>query len=198
MGRKLFVFVVAVGMAVMTAACGSPPQAAVDAAKVSLDQAATAGAGEYAPAALQTAQDAQAALDAELKVQDGKWFKSYAKAAELAAAAKSAGDAAVTAATEGKAKAQAEATTALEGAKALLAETQALLEKAPKGKGTAADLEAMKTDLATAATAITEGEAELGGERFMAAKAKAEAATATTTTVKTAIETAMAAKGQKR
>jgi len=41
---------------------------------------------------LKAAQDARAALDAELMAQEGKWFKSYDKTRELAAAAKAAGD----------------------------------------------------------------------------------------------------------
>ena len=179
---------------VSMAGCGSAPQAAIDAAKASLDQAVTAGAGEYAGTALKAAQDAQAALEAELKVQEGKWFKSYTKATELAAAAKTAADQAVTDAAAGKEKAKAEATALVAEVKTALAEAQALLEKAPKGKGTAADLEVLKTDLANAATSIADSEAALGTERFLDAKAKAEAAKATAAAVKTAVETAIAAK----
>ena len=69
-----------------------------------------------------------------------------------------------------------------------------MLDKAPKGKGSAADIEAMKGDLATAGTAITDAEAALTAERFVDAKAKAESAKATATTVKTAVEAAMAAR----
>jgi hypothetical protein len=97
-------------------------------------------------------------------------------------------------AAAGKAKAKAEATSAIEAAKAVLAEAQALLDKAPKGKGSAADIEVMKTDLATAATTITDAESALAADRLLDAKAKAEAASTAATTVKTAVEAAMAAK----
>jgi hypothetical protein len=83
---------IALGLAITVTGCGSPPQADVDAAKAALDTAATDRAGQYAAESLKAAQDAQAALDAELKVQEGKWFKSYDKTKELAAAAKVAGD----------------------------------------------------------------------------------------------------------
>ena len=49
-------------------------------------------AGQCAAESLKAAQDTRAALDAELKTQEGKWFKSYDKTRELAAAAKAAGD----------------------------------------------------------------------------------------------------------
>ena len=56
---------------------------------------------------VKTAQDARAALDAELKAQEGKMVKSYAKTKELAAAAKGAGEKASTEAAAAKAKADA-------------------------------------------------------------------------------------------
>jgi protein TonB len=96
---------VALGLAITVMGCASPPSADVDAANASLDRAATAQAGQYAPESLKAAQDARAALDVELKAQEGKWVKSYDKARELAAAAKAAGDKAATDAVAGKEKA---------------------------------------------------------------------------------------------
>ena len=79
----------------------------MDAAKAALDRAATDRAGQYAAESLKAAQDAQAALDAELKTQEGKLFKSYEKTKELAVAAKAAGDKAAADAEAGKEKADA-------------------------------------------------------------------------------------------
>src|SRR5258708_7252166 len=101
--------VIALGLAITIAGCASPPNADVDAAKAALDKAAAGRAGQYAAKSLKAAQDAQAALDAELKVQEGKWFKSYDKTKELAVAAKAAGDNAAADAVAGKAKADATA-----------------------------------------------------------------------------------------
>jgi hypothetical protein len=193
MRAKVWTSVVVLGLLV-AAGCGSPPKADIDAAKAALEQATTAGAGQYAAESLKAAQDAQTALDAELKAQQGKWFGSYDKAKQLAVAAKAAGEKAVADAAAGKEKAKADASAAVNEAKTLLTEAQALLDKAPKGKGSAADIEAMKGDLTTAGTAITEAETALGAERFLDAKAKAESAKAAATTVKTAVEAAMAAK----
>ena len=87
--------------------CASPPHADVDAAKAAVDKAATDRADKYAADSLKAAQDARAALDVELKTQEGKWIKSYDKTKELAIAAKAAGDKAAADAAAGKEKAEA-------------------------------------------------------------------------------------------
>ena len=84
------------------AACGAPPTAEMDAARQSMASASSAGADKYASESFKAAQAAQAALDAELKAQDEKWVKSYDRARELAAAAKSAADKAATDAASGR------------------------------------------------------------------------------------------------
>jgi protein TonB len=95
------------GLAITVTGCAAPPAADVDAAKASVNSAATGGADRYAPDSLKAAQEAQTALDAELAAQDGKWVKSYDKAKELAAATKMAGDKAAADAVAGKEKADA-------------------------------------------------------------------------------------------
>src|SRR5579864_4765930 len=96
---------IAVGLAVIAVGCASPPSADVDAANAAVDKASSQGADRYAAASFESAQDARAALDAELKVQEGKWLKSYDKAKELAVTAKAAGDKAAADAIAGKEKA---------------------------------------------------------------------------------------------
>jgi TonB family protein len=98
---------IALGLAITVTGCASPPNADVDAAKAALDRAATDRAGQYAAESLKAAQDARAALDVELKAQEGKWLKSYDKTKELAVAAKAAGDKAAADAVAGKEKADA-------------------------------------------------------------------------------------------
>jgi len=192
--RNLKFLVITLGLALTVAACGAPPKADLDAAKAALDSAVAAGAGEYAAPSLKAVEDAQASLDAELKAQEGNLFKSYTKAKELAAAVTAAGEKAAADAATGKEAAKNEATAAIGDAKNLLTEAQGLLDKAPKGKGTAADIEAMKTDLATSTTSITEAETALGAGKFLDAKAKAESAKTTASKIKADVEAAMAAK----
>ena len=116
---------IALGLAITVTGCASPPNADVDAAKAALDRAATDRAGQYAAESLKAAQDAQAALDAELKAQEGKWFKSYDKTKELAVATKAVGDKAAADAVAGKEKA--DAVAAKEKADAAAARAKAKL-----------------------------------------------------------------------
>ena len=95
------------GLAIVVTGCGSPPDADVAAAKAAVDKAASEHADRYAAESLKAAQDARVALDAELEVQNGKWFKSYDRTRELAAAANAAGAKAAADAAAGKAKADA-------------------------------------------------------------------------------------------
>lgn len=194
MRTRFGILTLVLGLAVTMVGCGAAPTADVDAAKTAITNATTAGAADYAASSLKAAEDAQAALDAELKAQDGKWFKSYDKAKELAVAAKAAGDKAAADATAGKDQAKADATQGIADAKTALAAAEELLKKAPKGKGSAADLAAMKTDLTTAGTTITEAETALNDGKYLDAKAKAESAKNAAATVTTAVEEAMAAK----
>ena len=105
---------IALGLAITVTGCASPPNADVEAAKAAVEKAATDRAGQYAAESLKAAQDARAALDLELKAQEGKWFKSYDKTRELAVAAKAAGD-----------KAAADAVAARERADAVAAKKKA-------------------------------------------------------------------------
>ena len=97
---------VAVGVAMMTAGCGSPPNDDIAAARAALQTATTERAGQYAGESLKAAQDAQAALDAELKAQEDKWLKSYERASALARTAKEAGDKAASDAVAAREKAE--------------------------------------------------------------------------------------------
>lgn len=181
-------------------ACAQAPTADIEAATAALDQAAAAGAADYAAEALKAAQDAKAQLEAELKAQDGSFMlmRSYTEATKLATTAKEAAALASKAAAEGKEKAKGEAAQAVTDAQATLQAATGLLEKAPRGKGTAQDIEAMKTDLAGAATALADAEAAIKTEKFKDALAKAAAARTAADTVKSAVEQAMAARGGRR
>ena len=136
--RKMMVVLPLVLVLVMLVGCQKPPQADIDAAKAALDGARSAEATDYAPDSLKAAEDSQAQLDAELKVQEQKFalFRSYKKATEIAQATKAAGEKAVADAKAKKEQVKGEAQTLITEAKTALDEAKALLEKAPKGKGT--------------------------------------------------------------
>jgi TonB family protein len=126
MRARLGIVSLVLGLAVMAIGCGAPPTADIDAAKTAVTNAVSAGAGNYAAESLKAAEEAQAALDAELKAQEGKWFKSYDQAKQLALAAKEAGD-----------KAAAEAGAAKEKAAAAEAKAKADTEERAKAASAA-------------------------------------------------------------
>jgi len=198
--RKMLFAVPAVLVLAFMVGCAKPPQPAVDAANQAVEAAKAAEASDYAADSLRAAEDAVASLNTELKAQEEKFalFRSYKKAEELAAAAKTAGEQAKTDADTNKEQAKQAATTAIEGLKTALADAKAMLEKAPRGKGTQADLEMMKADLAGVESAIAEAENSLNAGKYKDAQAKADAAMTTVTNTKTAVETAIAAKMGKK
>ena len=109
---------IALGLALTVTGCAAPPAAEVDGAKAAVDTAVTGGADQYAAESLKTAQEARAALDAELAAQEAKWFKSYDRTRELAVAAKAAGDKAAADALAAKQQADAAAAKVIAAAAA--------------------------------------------------------------------------------
>ena len=101
---------IALGLAVMVTACRNPSTDVAD-ATAAVDKATTESAGKYAAESVKAAENARAALDAEVKAQEAKWVKSYGKTKELAAAAKAAGDKAAAEAITDREKVEAVAAT---------------------------------------------------------------------------------------
>lgn len=172
--------------------CAKPPQEAVDTAKQALAQAQSAGAADYAPAALKSAQDAVDQLDAELAAQQKKFalFRSYKNAMTLAATAKSAGESAVAEANTGKEKARGEAEAAIAAAKQSAEEARSMLATAPAGKGSQMDIEAMKNDLTGVDTSIGEADQAMQAQQYLQAKSKADAANTAAQNIKSMIDQA--------
>jgi len=191
--RKMWVAcLVATGLLVL-AGCGKPPEAEIGAADQSLGEARSAEAGEYAPESLKAAEDARAQLDAELKAQEDKFalFRSYDKATELATAAKSAAERAKTDAVEGRERAREEASAMIAQVRTSVLEVQQLLDSAPKGKGTEADLAVLRSDLTGVETALAEMDTAFGEEQYLESIAKAEAAKQSVDAIRGEIERAM-------
>jgi TonB family protein len=97
---------IALGFAVSVTGCGKP-DTDVAAATAAVDRAKTESAGQYAAESVTAAENARAALDAEVKAQEASWVKSYGKTKELAATAKAAGDKAAADAIAAREKADA-------------------------------------------------------------------------------------------
>jgi hypothetical protein len=194
--KRIILLPVLAGVALLSVACAKEPTDALNAAKSALEAAKAAGAADYAPSALAAADSAASALEAELKAQTEKFAltRSYTKAAELAAAAKTAADEAAAAAVTGKEQMKAEATTLIAGVRGSLDAAKGILAKAPKGKGSAADLEALNADVAGVETALGEMDAAMSAGNYKDAKVKAEAAKATLDKVMAEVTAAIEAK----
>jgi hypothetical protein len=193
--RKIMAVLPFVFVLVLMVGCAKPPQDAINAAMSSLD-AAKPLASEYATGSLQAAEDAKAALDAELKAQQDKFamFRSYKKTDELVADLKAKSDKAAADGAAGKEQAKNDATTAINNATTAVTDAKAMLDKAPRGKGTAADLEAMKADLTAAESTISDANAAMAAEKYKDAKAKADAASSSAANVVSQIQAAIDAK----
>ena len=197
--RKIMAVLPFVFVLVLTVGCAKPPQDAINAAMAAMDSAKPL-ASEYAPDSLRAVEDAKAALDVELKAQEDKFalFRSYKKSDELVADLKAKAEKAAADAAAGKEQAKNDATTAINDATTALADAKAMLDKAPKGKGTQADLEAMKADLTAAESTINDANAAMSSESYKDAKAKADAAKASAANVSSQVQAAIDAKMGKK
>jgi hypothetical protein len=168
----------------------------VASAQTALQQAVAAEAAEYAPTELQKARESVASLEAELTAQGERLalMRSYTRAEELAASARSAAEEATSAAGSGREQARNEATLAVQSLRASVEEVKLLLEEAPTGKGTAADLEAMKADLAAIEGSFDDLEQSLGQGRYKDATLKARASLESAGTLKTDLVSAIEAR----
>src|SRR5262245_28088609 len=195
MRKKMALLSLVFGLALM-AGCAKPPQQAIDNANASIDAAKQAGAADYAADSLRQVDDAKAALDAELKVQQDKFalFRSYKKTDELVNDLKMKADKAAADAKANMEQAKNDATAAIQNVTTALADAKTALEKAPKGKGTQADLEAMKADLAAAEASLNDANTAMSSGGYKDAKAKADAAQSTIQNVMSQIQAAIEAK----
>jgi hypothetical protein len=152
--------------------CAKQPTEAVDSAKAAIEAASKEGASIYAADDLKKLNDdLQAAMD-EVSTQGKKFFKSFGTAKEMLAKVQADADALKATIPARKEEAKAAAEMAMTEAKAAWEEAKTLLEKAPKGKGTKADIEAMKADLAGLEAAAGEAMASLEGGDYFGAKEK--------------------------
>lgn len=165
-------------------------------ANTAIEAARSAEAEEYVPDAFQVAMDTLRAAEAAKTEADGKFalFRSYGKAKALYISAEALANQAVTAAAEEKERVKAEVTNLLTQAKTVLDSANVALSKAPKGKGSKADIELIKNDLAAAQASFDEANNDFNAGKYKVAKAKVEAAMQKAQAVISEIEQAKAKK----
>jgi hypothetical protein len=201
--RKIWSVLAVSAVAALTlAGCGSQPAQEIQSAKAAVDAVVADGGEKFAPAETKGAADSLNAAMEEVKTQDAKFFKNYDKAKELLAKAKTDAETLKTGLAAKKEQAKAEAETNLAAAGDAVKAAKAALGKAPKGKGAAADLEAMKGDLQGLEAALAEVKPLIDSQDYAAARDKAAGiktkAEAVSTAVASAMEKVAAAKPGKK
>ena len=190
--RKVWsVLAVSVLVALVVAGCGSQPAQEIQAAKGAVDGVVADGGEKFAPAETKAVSDAVNAAMEEVKTQDGKFFKNYDKAKEMLTKAKADADTLKTGLAAKKEQAKNDATANLAAASEAVKAAKAALSKAPKGKGAAADIEAMKGDLQGMEAALAEVQPLIDGQDYIAARDKAAGVKAKADEVSAAVAAAM-------
>lgn len=197
---KSFLKLMAVAMVAVfvLVGCGKQPTEEMNAAKTSIDAFIADGAEKYDAAGAKGLNDAMQAAQDEIKVQDAKFFKDYAKAKELLVKAKADADKLKTELAAKKEEAKTNALAGQEAAIASVGEAKALLEKAPKGKGSQADIEAFKADLKGIEDSLAEVKTAVDSEDYNVAIEKAKAITDKATAISDQVKAAMEKVGAKK
>lgn len=172
--------------------CAKQPTEQMESAKAAIAAAAKEGADVYAPEDLKKLNDQMQAATDEVTTQSKKFFKKYGPAKEMLAKVQADADALKASIPAKKEAAKNAAIQAQTDAKAALDMAKELLAKAPKGKGTKADIDAMKADLAGLETSYAEIQTAIDGQDYFGASSKAatikEKANAVSDQVKAAME----------
>ena len=178
--------------------CAKLPTEEINAAKASVDAVVAEGAQKFAAEDAKKLNDSMQAAQDEIKVQDGKTFKDYAKTKELLAKVKADAETLKAGLAAKKEEAKKNAATAQEAAKASVAEAKALLAKAPKGKGSKADIEALKADLKGIEDSLAEIKSANDSEDYNAAIEKSNAIKDKAAAISDQIKKAMEKVGTKK
>ncbi len=192
--------IVALGLLVMVAfvGCSKQPTAEIDAAKAAVDAVIAEGAEKYAPEDAKKLNDDLAAAMSEIKAQEGKFMKSYTNATAMLAKLKTDAEQLKTNLPAKKEEAKNNAMAAEDTAKTAVAEAAALLAKAPKGKGSKADIEAMRSDIKGLEESLAEVKTLIETEDYANAAAKATAIKDKAAEVSEQIKMAMEKVGAKK
>ena len=190
--RKVWSFLaVSVLVAIALTGCGSQPGQEMQTAKAAVDAVVADGGEKFAPAETKGVADALNTAMEEVKTQDGKFFKNYDKAKEMLAKAKSDAEGLKAGLAAKKEQAKSEAAANLSAASEAVNAAKAALSKAPKGKGAAADIEAMKGDLQGLEAALAEVQPLIDGQDYAAARDKAAGIKSKADEVSAAVASAM-------
>jgi hypothetical protein len=176
------------------AGCSKSPVKEIEGSKAALESARNAEAELYAPELYKEAMDSLNTANVELQNQDSKFslFRSYDRSKELLAAAEKLSLQAQTDAEAEKERIRALDSTMMAEIGSMVAQTREALAKAPKAKGSRADIKVLQADLEAAAASMTEISGDYNAGHYKVAEAKLEAIKNQVSTVKAQIDAALA------
>ncbi len=183
-------------VAFLFTSCAKKPTMEMDEAKAAVE-AVTKEGQVYAKDELKAVSDALTAATDEVNAKSKKLFKGYGKAKEMLAKVKTDAEALKPVIAQRKEEAKNNAIADQAKAKAAIEEAKALVAKAPRGKGTRADIEAFKADLKACDDSLAEVQQAIDAENYFGAIEKATAITDKATGVSDQIKKAMEKVGKK-
>lgn len=180
-------------LAVMMFGCAKAPDQKLTAAKAILDSARQAGADKYMAPQFSAAQDSLNAAMAEIEKQKSAspLSRNFDRAKALLSSASAVAQDSRMKAQEAKQKLRGEVDTMLTKAADMVTETKDLLAKAPKGKEGKAALEAIKGEIATVETWISEAQSLKTNDNLIEASGRVDAGVAKLDSIKVELTTAI-------
>jgi len=198
----MFSLIVIVLVALLYVGCASEPTQEINDAQTAIEAAITDGANTYTQAEIKGIQDNFTAAVEEAKANTGKLFKSNDEAKKKLVQIKTDAEALKATVATKKEEAKNNALNLQKEIQTAIEEAKGYVEKAPKGKGTQADIEAFNTDLTALNDSLPEVQKLIDGEDFLGAVEKGntikEKATGISDQIKQAIEKVEAEKAAKK
>lgn len=178
MKKMIKVVLLALVAASLLTACGEAPAEKIGAAKGAVDMIVGEGAEQYIPDDLAKVNKKLAEAMAEVNAQEGNIFKNFTTAEFYLTQVKEDCDLLKAKIDKRKDELKAAASAALSEALTAISEAKGLLEIAPQGKGSIADIEAMKGDIAGLETELAGVQPQIDSGEYIAAAEKARAVSA--------------------
>ena len=157
--------------------CAKQPSEDINAAQKAVEDLKATGAEKYIPEDTKKVDDSLAAALNEIKAQDGKFAlsRNYDKAKQMLAQVKADAEKVKVDIAAKKEEAKKNALAGQQAARASVKEAKALLAKAPMGKGSRADIEALKGDIKGLEDSVPELQQLIDKEDYAVAIDKAKA-----------------------
>jgi len=199
MTKRLALVIAALALLALFVGCSKAPEAEMQKANASMEAARAAEAETYVPDSFRAAMDTLNTAMAAKQEQDSKFalFRSYGKSKAMFVKADEMFTNTASEAAAEKERVRVEVTQKLTDAKAVVDSANMALQKAPRGKGSRADLELIKGDLTNVQTALADAEADFNNGKYKVAGTKIDEVVNKARSIMTEIANAAAKKAGK-